>query len=73
MKLYIFADKIPEKCVECDFIGYDEKKELSICGWTGKQVENAEKRDNGCRLRKATKAIKKQYKEAGCGSVGQRE
>ena len=30
MKLYVFADKIPEKCVECDFICYDTGEECSV-------------------------------------------
>jgi hypothetical protein len=59
MKLYVFADKIPEKCVECDFICYDTGEECSVCGLSGREVKNAEKRDNSCKLGKATKAIKK--------------
>lgn len=44
MKLYVFADKIPEKCVECDFICYDTGEECSVCGLSGREVNKMVRR-----------------------------
>lgn len=63
MKLYVFADKIPETCVECDLIGYDIKNECSVCSLSAREIKNAEKRESSCKLRKATKAIKKRSRK----------
>lgn len=51
MKRYIFVDKLPEKCCECDYCGYSAEDIVCAASESLKEIKDAEKKRNDCILR----------------------